>query len=264
MAKVSLSAFMSGVLEIAAEKPEYRLGGDGTGGQCDCIGLVIGGIRRSGGEWSGTHGSNWAARYAVDYLLPIDSGDDLNIGEVVFKAAMPSNSSYALPSRYAGDPDQRDYYHAGIVTSVDPVEITHCTGPGIVRDGKIGKWAYRAWLTQVLRESEEDEMAQEQVCIGKATVYSPNGGAVNLRKKPGGALVDRVPAGAAVTVHLQEGGWSRITYGSKEGWMMDQYLRWDAGQEVPDSSGDSTVSLDLPESAAQALFQALANTLGKG
>lgn len=272
MAVVELSAFLAGVESIAGEKPSYHLGCDGTGGQCDCIGLVIGGLRRAGGQWSGTHGSNYAARYEVAYLLPIQGADDLNVGEVVFKAAMPGGSNYSLPSRYANDPDQRDYYHVGIVTGVAPLEITHCTGPGIVRDGKLGKWVYRGWLNKVLHEGEVKDVAQEQAYMGKATVYAANGGAVNLRKKPNGALVDRVPVGTVVVVQLQEGGWSRISYNNKEGWMMDQYLRWEADQAADqDTAQDadaentgSTISLKLTESAAQALFQALANALGKG
>lgn len=276
MAEVKLSAFLAGVESIAGEKPSYHLGCDGTGGQCDCIGLVIGGLRRAGGQWSGTHGSNYTARYEVAYLLPIQSGDDLNVGEVVFKAAMPGGSSYNLPSRYTNDPDQRDYYHVGIVTNNAPLEITHCTGPGIVRDVKLGKWCYRGWLNKVLHEGKVKNVAQEQTYMGTATVYAANGGAVNLRKKPNGALVDRVPVGTAVTVQLQEGGWSRIIFNGKEGWMMDQYLRWeenqdaaqnasqDAGQGTDTGSADGTISLKLTESAAQALFQALANALGKG
>lgn len=269
MAQIDLQAFLAGIESIAGEKPSYHLGCDGTGGQCDCIGLVIGGLRRAGGQWSGTHGSNYAARYEVAWLLPVQSADDLNIGEVVFKAAMPGGSCYNLPSRYANDPDQRDYYHVGIVTNTTPLEITHCTGPGIVRDSKLGKWAYRGWLNKVLHEGEVDDVAQEQVYMGKATVYADNGGTVNLRKKPDGALLDRVPVGTVVTVQLQESGWSKISYGEQEGWMMDQYLRWETQQEADlsidtDNGADGAISLMLTESVAQALFQALANALGKG
>lgn len=33
---------------IAEETPEYRLGGDGSDGSCDCVGLGIGALRRMG------------------------------------------------------------------------------------------------------------------------------------------------------------------------------------------------------------------------
>ena len=37
-----LEAFIAQVEAIAQASPVYRLGGDGSDGTCDCIGLVIG------------------------------------------------------------------------------------------------------------------------------------------------------------------------------------------------------------------------------
>lgn len=37
---------------IAAESPAYKLGKDGAGGECDCIGLIIGAIERPSGKWT--------------------------------------------------------------------------------------------------------------------------------------------------------------------------------------------------------------------
>ena len=51
---VKLDAFLKNADQIAAESPSYKLGHDGSDGECDCIGLIIGAIRRSGGTWSGT------------------------------------------------------------------------------------------------------------------------------------------------------------------------------------------------------------------
>ena len=60
---ITLSSFLEKIREIASENPKYRSGGSGKDGTCDCIGLIIGAIRRAGGSWPGTHGSNYAARY---------------------------------------------------------------------------------------------------------------------------------------------------------------------------------------------------------
>lgn len=62
MAEISLNTFLLKADEIAEEKPSYQLGHDGSDGKCDCIGYIIGAIRRSGGSWKGTHGSNYSAR----------------------------------------------------------------------------------------------------------------------------------------------------------------------------------------------------------
>ena len=45
---VHMEAWLSKVDEIAAEGPSYKLGHDGSDGTCDCIGLIIGAIRRAG------------------------------------------------------------------------------------------------------------------------------------------------------------------------------------------------------------------------
>lgn len=45
---VTLEAFLIEVAKIKSEAPTYREGGDGSDGTCDCIGLVIGAIRRAG------------------------------------------------------------------------------------------------------------------------------------------------------------------------------------------------------------------------
>ena len=136
---MELAAFLAGVEEIAATRPRYRLGGSGTDGTCDCIGLVIGAIRRAGGAWTGVHGSNWAARNEMAAMGAVTAAE-LAQGMVVYKAWEPGAKKYALPGRYKNSADQQDYYHVGVVTSVNPLEITHCTGPGIVRDKTQGKW----------------------------------------------------------------------------------------------------------------------------
>lgn len=225
---VSMESFLRGVDAIAEEKPTYRLGHDGSDGACDCIGLIIGAIRRAGGAWDGTHGSNYAARNEVEYLLPVSSANELSVGEVVFKASSPGQSNYNLPSRYDGHPDRHDYYHAGVVTSVSPLEITHCTGPGIVRDKKLGKWNYRGWLKKVSQEEGDDNtMATE---TRTATVYASQGSNVNMRKAKNGELLERVPIGAKVMILEESGEWAKIAYGDKVGWMMKKFLMENGSQ----------------------------------
>ena len=230
---VTMELFLRGVDAIAEEKPTYRLGHDGSDGTCDCIGLIIGAIRRAGGEWSGTHGSNWAARNEVEYLLPVNSASELSVGEVVFKASSPGQSNYNLPSKYNSHPDQHDYYHAGVVTSVAPLIITHCTGPGIVRDKKLGKWNYRGWLTKVEQEEGNgNTMATE---TRYATAHASHGSTVNMRKTKNGELLDRVPVGAKVTIQEEAGEWAKIAYGDKVGWMMKKFLLESGEQAATES-----------------------------
>lgn len=137
-------SFVSAVLRNAQRVSRYKLGGDGSDGTCDCIGLVIGAVRLMGLTWKGTHGSNYAARYKTYNLRPIGCTDELSPGQLVYKSRDPQHDKYNLPAGYDGHPDQRDYYHVGVVTGVGPLEITHCTtvSGGIKQDTEQGKWAY--------------------------------------------------------------------------------------------------------------------------
>lgn len=254
-ATISLSNFLNGISAIATQAPVYQLGHDGSDGSCDCIGLVIGAIRRGGGRWQGIHGSNYAARCETSNLRPIESASALSVGEVVYKAHEPTENGYSLPSRYANDSDQRDYYHAGVVTGLHPLEITHCTGPGILRDAKLGKWHYHGWLNKVAQPSEGDEQTMSNT--QSATVTAASGSTVNLRIKPNGALVERLPVGAVVTVIGQQDGWVNVTYGEKTGWVMEQFILCSADR-------DELLTLSLPRATAQALASALEAALGKG
>ena len=140
--------FLAQVQAIADEQPVYRLGGDGSDGSCDCIGLIIGACRRCGVEWPGIHGSNWAARNVTDSMSRIPRASALSPGDLVYKALKPSSSGYDLPARYAAHFDTKDYYHVGVVTGVSPLRITHCTSPhGIAVDTRLGHWQYSGRLT---------------------------------------------------------------------------------------------------------------------
>lgn len=250
---ISLSAFLQGVAAIAALAPSYQLGHDGSDGSCDCIGLIIGGIRRGGGCWQGTHGSNYAARFETNNLRPICSAADLAVGEIVFKAHEPTQSGYSLPDRYADHADQRDYYHAGVVTSTAPLTITHCTGPGIMTDKKLNKWNYHGWLSKVAQPAKGDE---QTMSAQTATVTAASGSTVNLRSSPNGTLVDRLPVGAVVSVIEEKDGWVSVTYGEKTGWMMEQFLCT--------ADADEQVTITLSRTAAQAIAAALTAVMGKG
>ena len=261
-----LEAFIAQVEAIAQASPVYRLGGDGSDGTCDCIGLVIGAIRRAGGSWTGTHGSNYAARYEMRELLPVTDAGELCLGDVVYKARTPGQAGDALPERYKKGPDQRDYYHVGVVTAVEPLEITHCTGPGIVRDTKLGKWTYRGRLEKVDYDGTEvvETMAQE------AKVTAASGSTVKMRSKPSTSdgLYWEVPVGAEVQVAEITGGWAKVRYGDRTGYMMVAFLDM-GGQEAPEEGGSAeSVAggglVTVQRAALQEVYDALGSILQGG
>ena len=107
----------------------------------------------AGGAWAGTHGSNFAARYETEGLSPITT-QTVYAGMQVYKAHERGESGYALPGRYAGHADTRDYYHSGIVLSASPLQIGHVTTPGAAVDLKMGKWRYGGALKKVAYEGQ--------------------------------------------------------------------------------------------------------------
>ena len=214
--------FVALVQRNAGRVMEYALGHDGSGGKCDCIGLIIGAWRLGGQAWPWTHGSNYTARRLTSGL-----GYDrpLRMGDLVYKAREPGEDGYKLPTAYRDDPDQRDYYHVGVVTCEDPLEITHCTGvPGGIKiDTKRGKWHYSGQFSKL---KEADPVSEKQM-----VVFADNGQPVNLRQGPGQkyTIVARVPVDATVTVVTDKDGWAFVRYGAKQGYMMDSFL-----QELPE------------------------------
>lgn len=260
---IGVNDFLAALEEVADPSPVYRLGGDGSDGTCDCIGLIIGAIRRAGGSWTGTHGSNYAARYEMRELLPVTEAGELNLGDVVYKARTPGQSGYDLPERYKNDPDKNDYYHVGVVTSTSPLEITHCTGPGIVRDTKLGKWTYRGRLEKVDYDGTSQEVG---TMVQTATVVADSGSTVKMRSKPSTSdgLYWEVPVGATVQVAESTGGWAKVRYGDRTGYMMEEFLAMDA-QESPEVGGTTDGELiTVQRTALQAVYDALGNLLQGG
>lgn len=264
-----LEAFIAQIEAIAQASPVYRLGGDGSDGTCDCIGLVIGAIRRAGGAWMGTHGSNYAARYEMRELLPVTDAGELCLGDVVYKARTPGQAGYDLPERYKNDPDNRDYYHVGVVTATSPLEITHCTGPGIVRDTKLSKWTYRGRLEKVDYDGTSQEVG---TMVQTATVVADSGSTVKMRSKPSTSdgLYWEVPVGALVQVAEVSGEWAKVRYGDRTGYMMAKFLVMDAPtqgatQTTPGSNqGDASEIISVQRAALQAVYDALGSILQGG
>lgn len=212
------STFISWVEKNAARVKQYKNGGDGTGGNCDCIGLVIGAWRLSGNKWPWTHGSNYTARYLVNNLA---AGRQLAAGDLVFKAREPGAAKYSLPDTYKGHPDQRDYYHVGVVISASPLKIKHCTSVagGIKVDTARGEWKYSAQFKYI--EGDDTPMSTKT-----ATVYAENGGKVNLRQGPGTkyAMINRIASGTQVDVLSVSDGWAIVRHGDWAGYMSTDFL----------------------------------------
>ncbi len=227
----------------------YKLGHDGHDGWCDCIGLIIGAWRLSGNTWNWTHGSNYTARYLVTDL---GKNQDLHLGDLVFKGHQPGESGYNLPTQYKKGTDLTDYYHVGVVTSVSPLTIAHCTSGskcrvwdnnkkewvnrgegGIKWDTTRGSWKYSAKFKYL--SGSEEPMPDIMY------VTSTNGLPVNMRRSASTSadIVTRIPVGSQVNViGEQANGWTYVSYGAKKGYIMSKFLTDGTTQPTdPEPSG---------------------------
>ena len=244
---VSAAQFIANAEQIAAEEPRYQHGHYGQDGFCDCIGLIIGAIRRAGGQWRGLHGSNYAARYEVHSLEPIAGSSQLSPGEVVFKAYEPGQGGYGLPASYehgggSYNGDLRDYYHIGIVESVYPLRIRHMTTPKIKMDTSIGKWSFHGKLKKIDYSGGGGKV--EQVIISGGNPDAP----INLRAaaSTSSSLIAQIPQGS--TAELIEGGgtWNQIRYGKHTGYVKSEFVHKDSeGEKIQVSRADLEKVYDI-------------------
>lgn len=256
-----MDLFLAKIQEIISEKPTYKLGEDGSNGLCDCIGLIIGGLRRAGGKWSGSHGTNHAVRYQMQAPL---TKPKLELGELLYKYRDVGASSNKLPPTYKNHPDQRDYYHVGVIISVTPLRIAHCTswagGSGIKIDTKLGtQWRLGGRVKGLDYNYKQEETLMEK--IGEAIVKAKSGKSVRLRSGPSKQANVRleIPVGTVVSVYTQQPGWWEIGHNGVKGWMMSEHL--ESSHTLVSDTKAETVTITLSKAAAEYLLEVLRGVL---
>lgn len=238
---ITVPKMINAVEQIAAEEPGYEKGHDGSDNLCDCIGLIIGALKRCGERWRGLRGSNYAARNELKNLIEkIRDSAILQPGDIVFKAHEPNQTGYDLPERYrtggsSYNGDLRDYYHVGIVVSTNPLRIRHMTSPKPKMDTKIGNWGWFGKLKMI------DYHGGEKTVTAKVVLPAGRSGkTVNMREAPStsAGIMKKVPVGTEVDLIEDRGQWCQIGYAGNTGFMMSDYLEY--GQQ--DETGGADIS----------------------
>ena len=228
MSTITAEKYVRGVNSIYEEKPSYRLGGDGSDGTCDCIGMPRGSLERGGvTDVRNMGGTNQAARKTIENLREIIGTSDLQLGDVVLKTRDKDDPNYPLPDRYrkgGADYDPKwgetNFTHIGTVTGVYPLEITHMTSPTAKKDKSISNWKYVGKLPWVTGGSEP-------VPEGYAVVTAKK---VALRTAPTtqASVILRVNIGEKVKIETPPpSDWEYVSYKGKTGYMMKQFLEED-------------------------------------
>lgn len=265
---IPVKAFLSRTEEITAEGPSYVKGQDGSKGECDCIGLIIGAIRRAGGVWRGLHGSNYAARQELeDGIMKITGTGDLKPGMVVFKALEPTKGKYDLPSRYLPggayyNGDLRDYYHVGIVVSVYPLRIRHMTKPKPKTDTDLGSWAFYGKLKKV---DYSDAIEQKEKGIQKVETVIISGGVLTapIKMRSSASTGDRhyieIPQGSEAELLEGGGAWNKIKFGSRTGYVESRFVHR-TGETDESGGGSEMVSVNRAD--LERIYDELGDMLG--
>ena len=248
--------FVDRVRQIADSNPTYRTGGSGKDGTCDCIGLIIGAL----GKKYDMHSSNYFARVQMRMLDSLVDESQLHIGSIVYKSRRDTadlNARYQAGGRYYNG-DLLDYYHVGVVTAIEPVEITHCTSSGningIAYDTSIKPWSHFGDLLDVTFDDTEDDIGMLY------TVTTPNGKPVNLRMRPdkSSLKVGEIPAGEDVNVVEQADGWSKVKWRGLNGYVMSEFLL------AEDETVDESAVVSFEEEVLAKLDEILALLTGGG
>ena len=255
VAMISLSKFLNGCKRNASRIKGYELRCNGSNGLSDCIGYVMGALALEGQKWNGTHGSNYAARYRTKNLHRVTNANQLKLGELVYKHNEPGTEAWrkSFPKEtYKGHPDQNDYYHVGVVTSVNPLEISHCSGGGMHYDKQLGYWDYAGNCSLVDYGSApsvkpiEDDAAKSAV-TGPCTAYVdvPNDTTVNIRSSASisSRVLTKANEGTKLDVLSVSGSWAKVNYSFEKvgtGYIMRKFISADNKVDVPN---DTTVNV---------------------
>lgn len=233
---MNLNAVLSAVNQIATENPTYELGGSGENGTCDCVGLIMGAAKRVSGAKYPLHSSNYFARWE---MATLESTEDVALVPcmLVYKARADSgdlNARYKDGGKYYNG-DFLDYYHVGIVTSVNPLRITHCTSGnginGITHDSSLKGWTHAGKMIGI--DYEEVIPMEDKI----AFVHSADGNPVKLRPSPSTdkPYLAKIAIGTQVTVTEEAQGWSHVITPYGIGYMMSQFLTGEASSAPVES-----------------------------
>ena len=132
------------------------------------------------------------------------------------------------------------------------------------RVGLLNVFSYGKTVDWVLEHGGGNDQSMSEVITevpNHMYVVGPNNETVNLRKKPNGALIERIRTGEIAEI-LEEGPtWSRIDVGGRIGWMMTQYLNDSMEEVVPDVPEGEPEPMNDSEDPSAALLAEVYRTL---
>jgi len=224
MSKIDVLALTASFEEIVGWP--YVTPGWNTERGIDCSGAFVRAFNKAGKAIY--HGSNRIIRKHCHNVKKIGSQSDLQIGMAVFKARTTLTK---LPAEYKKGGINYDtafpfdYYHIGLVVSINPLRIIHATPPKAKIDTVVGTWAYCGLLDEV------EYQAQTALPTAIIDTSSGTGGTLNFRTKPDDKAsrvvgMPTIPNGAKVQLmEAYNDVWAKIRYSGYVGYVMNKFIR---------------------------------------
>ncbi len=179
------------------------------------------------------HGSNRIVREYCSDVSEFTGASQLVPGMAVLKyrTDLSQLSDQYKPGGAYYDPSlPYDYYHIGLVCSVNPLQIIHATTPAAKMDTDLsGGWRIAGYLNQVDYVGPGPTPTPVPKC---AVTTAASGSTVNLRRSPSkqSTVLARVPLGETVAVNsAYDATWWNVSYQKYTGYMMSEFLRPVAG-----------------------------------
>lgn len=176
-------------------------------GCVDCSGAFVYAFKKLGGS-AIEHGSNAIARKRVGAMMPVD-------------CARPGWAAFKWKA--AGEPEKYtdgkgNYFHIGLVDGTGRY-VLNAKGAesGFSRDALSG-WSFAAPLNDV---NYEEMKWMETLYRARVTTRS---GPLNLRDRPNGAVIGKIPRGEVVDVLSDEEEWWAVDYRGARGYASSDYL----------------------------------------
>lgn len=218
---------------------KYESPGNNTKeGGIDCSGAFVRAYNKQNKKIY--HGSNRIIRVHTNGVFKIDMESQLEVGMPVFKSRdnlSGLHKDYHPGGRFYNPDLYKDFYHIGLVCSVNPLRIIHATTPVAKVDTKLGNWGWSGYLSDADYTFDSLDAPINPLVpdipfnatvkfIGYAHNFPPNQ-TLNLRKKPNGMVLYKLKYNEPVEVIEESGEWYRVKVPKAIGYVMKKFIKRD-------------------------------------
>jgi len=208
----------------------------------DCSGAFVYAYQKYGK--SIYHGSNRIIRAYCKNPFTVTKLNQLEPGMTILKSRADLSqlpNEYKPGGQYYNPQLPHDYYHIGLVVSVNPLQIINATTPVARVDTNLSLWSTAGYLNAVDYTGgtptptpppepppEPDPAPDPTPVPGTAITVAPTGKTVNLRKSASttSVVLVRVPLGERVQVLAgYDAVWWKVKYQNMTGYMMREFLQ---------------------------------------